>query len=176
MISLVYGRPRIGTSIKPLEADVLELAATGRRVLEIGSAWGFSTVLMALVAQEVVSIDPHTMADTWQPFVDNLAEYGVTRKVTAYRMRSQDVLGRLYKAGQRFELAFIDGEHTFEACAFDISWALLLVEPGGIIAVHDYCVRWPGVIEAVEGRLIKRGSGFEAFPAWRIQDLYLAAL
>jgi hypothetical protein len=36
-----------------------------------------------------------------------------------------------------FDLAFIDGEHTDEACFRDLLWTLPLMKPNAIIAFHD---------------------------------------
>lgn len=166
---LVAGAPPIPTMVKPAEAAALRQAAQGANVLEIGSAWGFSTVLMAEVARLVVSVDPHTMADTWQAFLWNLDRYGVLQRVMVVKGTSQDELPKMpaWGADGFFDVAFVDGLHTRWGAWFDLTWCRQLVRAGGIIAAHDYCVRWPGVLDAVDEVLA-------GLPAWRIQDLYLA--
>ncbi len=145
------------------------LAAPGARVLEIGTAWGFSAVLMGLVARSLVSIDPHDVWDTWPAFTANIKRYGLERVVTAYRMRSEDVLPALIAAGETFDFAFVDGDHAEASAEYDIGACLQLVRAGGLIGVHDYSQRWGGVVAAVKRQLA-------GLPAWRIQDLYLAVL
>jgi predicted O-methyltransferase YrrM len=39
---------------------------------------------------------------------------------------------------QQFELVFVDGCHTYEAAASDLRHARELVDPGGVIVVHDW--------------------------------------
>lgn len=163
----IAGRPLIETFIAPLEAYALETAARGcRRILEIGSAFGFSTIVMAQTGAEVLAVDPHTGYDSWQTFQRNLNRYGVAGRVQAVRRPSQEALPHLVPG--RFDLVFVDGDHSEAMAEHDIRHARRLVRAGGIIAVHDYTERWQGVKNAVNREL--RG-----LPAWRIQTLYLAA-
>ncbi len=165
---LVAGRPLIETFVAPLEAYALATAAGGRqRILEVGSAYGFSTIVMAQAAPaaEILSVDPHTGYQSWDTFNRNLDRYGVAGRVRCLRKPSQEVLPTL-PAG-RFDMMFVDGDHGEGPADHDVAHALRLVRAGGIIAVHDYTERWQGVKDAVDRRL--RG-----LPAWRIQTLYLA--
>jgi predicted O-methyltransferase YrrM len=156
----------IETYISLIEAYALETAVRGRRqVLEVGSAFGFSTILMAQAGAQVLAVDPHTGYKSWDAFLHNLNRYGVAGRVQAVRRPSQTTLPGL-PAGA-FELAFVDGDHSEEVASFDLQQARRLVAAGGIIAVHDYTERWPGVKKAVDREL--RGLA-----AWRIQTLYLA--
>lgn len=52
------------------------------------------------------------------------------------------------------DFVFIDAEHSYPAVKADIAAWGPKVRPGGIIAGHDYCERFPGVAQAVQ----------EAFP------------
>src|SRR5205823_810027 len=67
--------PAIPTAITRRESDLLAELTTMRWVLEIGSAWGYSTVWMALNGAHVVAVDPHTWADTRYGFEANLRRY-----------------------------------------------------------------------------------------------------
>lgn len=137
-----------------------------RRILEVGSAFGFSTVVMAQAGAEVLAVDPHTGYASWEIFHHNLNRYGVAGRVQAVRRRSEEVLPGLPAGG--FDLVFIDGDHGEHVAEFDCRQARRLVRAGGIVAVHDYTARWPGVQAAVDREL--RG-----LPSWLIQTLYLAA-
>jgi predicted O-methyltransferase YrrM len=131
--------PAISTSVTDVEADRLRALAKGRAVLEVGSAFGFSAVLMALAgAESVTAIDPHDwIPQSFEVMLANLGSYGVTGRVQVVRERSQVTLPVL--AGERaaFGLVFIDGDHSAAAVRHDIGWGLKLTAPGGVLAVHD---------------------------------------
>ena len=50
------------------------------------------------------------------------------------------------------DCVFIDADHSYAAVARDIDAWLPKVRAGGIIAGHDFCSTFPGVIEAVTER------------------------
>ena len=78
-----------------------------------------------------------------KPFIDE-------GRCTVHRELSQNIVD-LFEDGS-LDFAFIDGEHSFNACATDLINYVPKVRRGGMIAVHDYCpMRRGGVIEAVDG-------------------------
>lgn len=162
------GYPPIETWISRLEAYALATAARGKRVLEIGSAHGFSAVLMAQNGARITSVDPHTDYGSWTMFQQNLERYEVAQRVSCIRQRSQDVLPHLIPSW--YELAFVDGDHSAAVAEHDIRWCLRLLQPGGILAVHDFTPRWPGVVEACERQALRDR------PHWRIETLLLVVI
>lgn len=128
--------PCIRTSLSGAEADVLRTHATGQDVLEIGAAYGFSTVAMALVARSVTSVDPHDTLDSLGEFTANLAAYGVADLVTVVEGFSDDFCP-LAPPGS-FGFVFIDGAHTYEATLHDLDCATALLAHGGWVALHDW--------------------------------------
>ena len=52
-------------------------------MLELGAYHGFSTIVLASVAERVISVDWHQgddhagRGDTWDLFINNLRQYGV---------------------------------------------------------------------------------------------------
>ncbi len=146
----------IPTSVTPLESAALfKIAAEAGTVLEVGAWHGYSTILMAIAGAMVYSIDPHTAdgGDTWPTFHANLAEWQVEDRVTAYREPDTTALPRLIRQAVRFDAAFIDGDHSHEAVAYDVRACRQLVRPGGYLALHDYVDVWPGVLTAVSETL-----------------------
>lgn len=125
----------INTSLTSAETAELQRLAAGKDVLEIGSAYGYSTVALALVADRVTTVDPHTGHDSFGTMVRNLDANGLTGKVWWIVGRSQDILPTLAPA---FDLVWIDGDHTADVVEHDVQWALKLLRPGGVIACHDY--------------------------------------
>jgi predicted O-methyltransferase YrrM len=135
--------PAILTSLDPAEADELGRLAKGRQVLEIGSAHGYSAVVMALAgAERVTAVDNHNgltwLGDTLTTMHLNLNAHGVADKVEIMQGDSGDVLPRLAEEERKFGLVFVDGDHNADGAERDITLALQLTEAGGVIAVHDY--------------------------------------
>jgi SAM-dependent methyltransferase len=149
--------------LQPEEGAALAELSRGKRVLEIGSFCGRSTLCIARTAASVAAVDFFDGRATPQPgdtssaFGANLKRYGVDGKVRAFH--PSDPL-----PGQ-FGFVFIDGDHSREAVEADIEKALAVLEPGGLIAFHDYRLApgqhdggWdPGVTEAVDA-LVARGG------------------
>jgi predicted O-methyltransferase YrrM len=145
--------PGISTSVTEAEAQELGRLALGRRVLEVGSAFGFSAVVMALAgAERVTAVDPHDwIPGSLEGMTANLAAYGVADRVEIVREQSQAVLPALAAEEAQFGLVFIDGDHSAAAAAHDMRWALRLLGPGGAVAVHDVAeCCCPGVGEAAQ--------------------------
>ena len=131
----------------------------GKRVLEIGSYLGLSTICIAQTAEHVVSVDPHDGRGTQNPyethdaFLSFLEKYGVAEKV-------ESIVGLTADAPSGpFDVVFIDGAHDFESVRADIEHAIERLAPEGVIAFHDYRSDVdPGVTAAVDEFL---GAGGE---------------
>lgn len=144
------GKP-INTSLTTAETAELQRLAKGGTVLEIGTAYGYSTVALALVAEHVTAVDPHLTHGSYGDVLSNLRAYGLAEKATVVKDLSQDALPRLHEAGMRYDLVWIDGDHTAEVVEHDVTWAVRLLKPGGVIACHDYDeVTCPGVRMALD--------------------------
>lgn len=98
-------------SVTDEEGEILATLAAGRRVLEIGTGLAVATRYLARAAREVVTVD----VDPWvtDPVVENVRFM-------------RDV------PGEEFDLAFIDGNHKYEAVMSDIARA-----NAPLIALHD---------------------------------------
>lgn len=149
--------------LTPAEGQFLAQIATDKRVLEIGSYCGRSTICLAQTAQEVHAVDPFdgratpNRKDTFGAFSENLERYGVADRVTAHRGTSIAVLPKLQP--ESFDLVWIDGAHAYESVLLDIWLALKVLKPGGLLAFHDYrSPRDPGVTAAVNKLLAVGGK------------------
>jgi predicted O-methyltransferase YrrM len=157
------------------EAECRRLAelARGKRVLEIGTYHGRSTVSLASTAAVVHTVDVHpadpaTGDDTLAGLMRNLDRYDLRDRVVVHVGFSQLILPLLQPGS--FDLAFLDAQHQREPVEEDLAALLPLVEQGGVIAFHDYGVpgvehrgRWDpfGVTEVVDEFVAERGLPLE---------------
>ena len=126
------------------------------RTIEVGLAWGISALhicegLLMNGNPDIrhVAIDPFQsrrpkFADCG---LDVLREAGVASIVEHVPARSQIALPRLLDEGSRFDLAYVDGSHLFDAVFLDMIFLGQLVRPGGVIFGDDY--QAPAVARAV---------------------------
>lgn len=146
------GGPTISTSLTGPETEELRRLAPDSFILEVGSAYGYSAVAMALAGGRVVAVDRHFDLNSYDAMVANLNTYAVADKVEIRCGDSQTVLPQLFgtHAGL-FDVAWIDGGHEADICAHDVEWARRLLGPSGTLVVHDYdedtC---PGVRQALD--------------------------
>ena len=122
-------------------------------IVEIGSAWGRSTVCLAAgskVAQRerVTAIDPHTgddwyleekgigPIDSFAEFTKNLQAFRVDDWVQPVRMTSEAAAEAA--SSEPIRLLFIDGLHTYEGVSTDIRDWVPRVIPGGVVVFDDY--------------------------------------
>ena len=142
--------PTISTSLTVAETAELARLAEDAEVLEIGSAYGYSACVMALAGAHVTAVDPHAQLASFLPMVANLTAYGVVGAVDILQTDS-GIMANLYEQGIRFDLIWVDGDHSTEAVAHDVAWAVKLLRPTGTLACHDYhedtC---PGVAQALD--------------------------
>lgn len=142
--------PTISTSLTGAETAELARLAAFADVLEVGSAYGYSAIVMALAGATVTAVDPHVWLDSYGHMQANLGVYGVAEKVTILRDGAEAALPRLVAMGRRYGLIWIDGDHSTEAVARDVRLALPLLAPGGTLACHDYGEETcPGVAQAL---------------------------
>jgi predicted O-methyltransferase YrrM len=141
----------IPSAVTKAECRRLAELAQGRRVLEVGSFLGRSTIALASTAEVVHSVDfhpPHPPLDipdsTLPAFMANIERYGVRHNIVVHVGLSQDILPAL-RVGW-FDLVFIDGEHQREPVERDIADVLPHLKDGAMLAFHDYGV--PGVQHA----------------------------
>jgi predicted O-methyltransferase YrrM len=143
----------IRTSLSTPEVLKLVNLATNRRVIEFGSAFGYSAIKMAYRAINVVAVDPHQwIRDSERLMLENIQRSGLTQFIEV-RVQTSAAAFEQLETVRSFDLVFIDGDHDQRAVTLDYTYALgLLPEKGGIIACHDYgedtC---PGVKAALDG-------------------------
>jgi len=111
--------------------------------LEIGLAWGLSTLFILRTLLENGRAASHLAMDPVQRYAYQdaalhvLRDNGLERMVEFYPEASVYLLPRLAEQGRRFDFGFIDGDHSYEAVFCDF-WLLdPLIRPGGVIVFDD---------------------------------------
>jgi len=145
------GLPAIDVS--PLQGKFLNLLAraTGaRRILEIGTLGGYSTIWLARALPEdgdLVTLDvSYAHAAVAR---QNLAAAGVAEKIDLRIGSALDLLPALRDEGQVFDFVFIDADK--ENNASYLEWALKLARVGATIVV-DNVVRKGAILDPTNRR------------------------
>lgn len=146
--SATAGLPPI--SVAPNQGKLLQLLARAigaRRILEIGTLGGYSTIWMARALPAhgrliTLEIDPKHAAVA----AANIERAGLSDRVDVRLGAALEVLPRLAaEAVEPFDLAFIDADKQNIPAYFE--WALRLTRTGGLIIV-DNVVRDGAVVDA----------------------------
>ena len=154
-IADVYGTREIGGGVNPGDRRALyHLIAhfQPKRVLEIGTHVGASTVHITFALHRFVPDGHLTTVDitdvngpnaAWKSFgmsappaliISDLGLAGNTTFVTSPAAKMLD-------AAERYDLIFLDGDHSPRAVYREISAALGILSPPGVIVLHDF---YPG--------------------------------
>lgn len=158
----------VHSQVSPGEGEFLQSVirhVRPKRSIEVGLAYGLSTLYMceALVevgAERHVAVDPYQFAvppeegrhytsfTGWKGVgLANVKRAGYGDLVEHIAERSDVALPRLAASGTKFDFAFIDGYHTFEAAFIDFYYIDQMINVGGVIAFDD--LTYPAVCKAV---------------------------
>lgn len=131
------------------------------RTVEIGLAFAISTLFLCEGLLANGSDGPHVAIDPYQVEpgpaggtsyagvgLRTLEEAGVRGLVDFRDDVSQIVLPALLHEGSSFDLAFVDGNHRFEAVFLDLAYVGRLLPEGGVVFVDD--TQLPAIRRAVE--------------------------
>ena len=132
--------------------------SVGGSYLEIGSAAGGSCYLLNKVFRfrRIVLVD------------DNSNEFcryrkkvlrGIEREEIIGNSHSGEVLDRVRKLGEKFDLIFIDGDHSYEGVKQDFEDYSEFLVPGGFIVLHDIMSQ-PGVMRYFQELINGNGVDF----------------
>ena len=162
LLSMYAGEPQLGSTGLRHEIDdstrisveeglalfSLGVAGAVTTTLEVGLAYGFSTVFLLAALERNgggthVAIDPFQATD-WNGIgittALNLASGGTAltaESIVLVEEPSHIALSDLERAGLTFGLTFIDGYHRFDDVLVDFTLAARMCPGGGAIVLHD---------------------------------------
>ena len=117
-------------------------AAAPSATLEVGMAWGMSTLgILSVLAESGRRFRPHVVMDPFQkPRYRNAALLGLRRagaeRLIEFHARpSVALLPQL--AGRSFDFAFVDGGHHYSTVFCDVWLLHPLLRPGSIVVLDD---------------------------------------
>jgi predicted O-methyltransferase YrrM len=140
------GQPQSAMQISPEQGQFMALLIhllDARKTLEIGVFTGYSSLSVALALPDDGRIIACDVNEEWTSIARRYwREAGVERKIDLRLRPAIETLDDLISAGQggRFDFAFIDADKENYANYFER--ALVLVRPGGLIAIDN--VLWYG--------------------------------
>ena len=122
--------------------------------LEIGCAYGISSLYICEALRDVASSPKHIVIDYAQFFpyhrwagepgsgwegigLENLKRAGYESMVEFHEERSHECLPGLLKKGVKIDFALVDGAHTFDYVMVDFFFIDKLLNVGGIIVFDD---------------------------------------
>ena len=151
-------------------------------VAEVGSFEGASTLLFALFAKQVHSIDPYLTGSAEeqasgifddfnlkaeQTFVDRCKSYSYNN-IIKIRKTSMEACPDF--ATGSLDCVYIDGEHNYEHINNDITNWYPKLKKGGILSGHDYDPHHSATIHSVLTRLNLLNDTFTTYPdtSWSV--------
>jgi predicted O-methyltransferase YrrM len=137
-------------------------AARPSRTLEIGLAYGISSLFICQALADNqhgrhVAIDPQQKTGFNSIGLLNL-ERARLRDLVDWREAASDVaLPELWRAGERFQFAFIDGCHLFDVALLDFYYIDKMLSAAGYVVLDD--IWMPGIRKLVS--FIVRNRSYE---------------
>lgn len=144
-------------AISPDEGDALTRWVRDEkpaRTIEVGLGYGLSALCICdgLIGAgrpgaRHLALDPFQSDRFADGGLEVLREAGVAHLVEHRAEISQTALPALWRAGSRFDFAFVDGNHRFDAVFLDLFYLGRLLPKGGVVFLDDYDL--PGIRRAV---------------------------
>jgi len=105
-------------------------------ILEIGTGHGTSAILMNMGGGHVLTVDQDvSKIDAARRLAKDMG----AKNITFIHGKSPDAVGKLQDETRRkINMAFIDGDHSYDAVKADLREAIQVVPLGGWIMGHDY--------------------------------------
>jgi predicted O-methyltransferase YrrM len=168
-------------AISPTEGEALRgwvLRERPTRTIEIGLGYGISALYVCegLLANGNLAAR-HVVVDPYQVKLGNcglqvLEEAGLAPLVEHHAQESQLALPRMLGEGRHLDLAFVDGNHRFDAVFLDLVYLGRLLRPGAVVFLDDH--QLPAVARAASfclhnlGWTLEEVSPADALHQWAV--------
>jgi len=135
-----------------------------KKTLEIGLAYGFSTLYILAAHHENgvdgshLAVDPCQGANYHEIGLNQPENVGMAQVFRFLERRSYPVLGELIARGECFEFIFIDGSHRFDDVLTDFTLTAELCPMEGCIVLDDF---WMASIQRAVSFVRKNRKDFE---------------
>jgi len=128
-------------------------------IVEIGTLRAHSTIALAYFADTVITVDIEEQPETREA----IAISGVGDRIIPVVVTSDAAKERLL-AALNFDLAFIDGDHTYDGVALDFR----ATHKCGSVLFHDYWhTKWTGIRKFVDELPADELTITDTFGWWR---------
>jgi len=133
--------------------------------LEVGMAYGVSTLFICDALQQVgqtpshLAIDPFQHRDWGGIGLKNVARAGFGHFVELIESPSEYVLPQLAQSARQFDFALVDGWHSFDQALVEFFYIDRMLREGGIVAFDDGY--WPGISKLM--RFIVTLPGYQVY-------------
>jgi predicted O-methyltransferase YrrM len=150
-------------------------ATTPRVSLEVGMAYGLSTLFICDAMRRHapggthIVIDPFQRSDWHDVGRWNVRQAGFEPMVRFIEERSEFVLPRLLSEGTVLDFALIDGWHTFDQALVEFYYINRMLRVGGIVAFDD--ADWPSLNRLL--RFIVAYPAYEVFEGGALKGVSL---
>jgi hypothetical protein len=152
-------------------AYLIDLVTTVKEgvIVEIGSLTGKATAALAISGRPVYAIDLWDLTYPDDPRREkhrDLGNFKVFQQNTA-GLNVIPVKGLSCEIAKVWQLPigmlFIDGDHSYQGCMQDYLGYAKHVVADGVLAIHDYSEKYPGVMKAV-----KEIQGIDGWTDWKV--------
>lgn len=133
------------------------------KTIEIGMAYGLSTLFICQALKDN-NFGMHTVIDPFETQewdsvgLSNLENAGLKEQLRFFEKSSEIVLPELYTANEKFDFAFLDGNHQFDSTFIEFYYLDKMLNINGYLAFDDIWL--PAVRKVIAFILCYKGYEF----------------
>lgn len=99
-------------------------------------------------------------ADYYEKIYQGVVERFAKKPVTIHRKTTAEFFADFT---EKLDWVYVDADHSFEGCLFDLKNAMRIIKPGGLLLGDDFYPSKPGVMRAVVEFSIETGLVIDNF-------------
>ena len=184
------GRYTVGNDLCVLLTLAVRQKPAQKRILEMYCAWGDTAVNLATACPEarVFAFDSSREMGGWTAPVESsvallplanvgqaiIGARGDVRERIAFTVAKAEDLPGLVRLSAPYDMAWIDGNHTWECVLRDTALALEVARPEGVLVWDDYWKHCPDVMEAIDRMNDLTGNRITLVQGTRVCYLHLS--